>query len=205
MSSKAGLIDFATGDEAAYQDKYLEDKVLGEGEFGVVHLVFDVKAGRKSEPLASKTLKKGMTFKDNTIYSPLKPEVLRRECKILKTLGGDQYVLKLLGIYESASLIHVVTEYCAGGEMIEYVTKFYGTGGGMRTEDVSRISYQLLTAVDHCAKHGIIHRDIKVRYFAAGCVCHAPGQDLSRRTKWEPCNIYCHRTIHRLHCPSWPC
>jgi len=32
---------------------------------------------------------------------------------------------------------------------------------GLRTEDVSRISYQLLSAVDHCAKHRVIHRDIK--------------------------------------------
>ena len=45
-----------------------------------------------------------------------------------------------------------------------------GSGGranlekeGLRTEDVSRISFELLDAVNHCAKHGIIHRDIKVR------------------------------------------
>jgi serine/threonine protein kinase len=31
----------------------------------------------------------------------------------------------------------------------------------LRTEDVSRISYQLLSAVAHCAKHQVIHRDIK--------------------------------------------
>ena len=43
--------------------------------------------------------------------------------------------------------------------MMEYVTKAYPSG--IRTEDVSRISYQLLSAVDHCAKHGVIHRDIK--------------------------------------------
>lgn len=33
----------------------------------------------------------------------------------------------------------------------------------LRTEDVSRVSFQLLSAIDHCAKHGIIHRDLKVR------------------------------------------
>lgn len=31
----------------------------------------------------------------------------------------------------------------------------------LRTEDVSRIAFQLLSAVDHCSKCGIIHRDIK--------------------------------------------
>jgi serine/threonine protein kinase len=41
--------------------------------------------------------------------------------------------------------------------MMEYVSK----QESLRTEDVSRISFQLLSAVDHCAKNRIIHRDIK--------------------------------------------
>ena len=32
---------------------------------------------------------------------------------------------------------------------------------GLRTEDVSRIAYQLLSSVAHCEKHNILHRDIK--------------------------------------------
>jgi serine/threonine protein kinase len=31
----------------------------------------------------------------------------------------------------------------------------------LRTEDVSRIAYQLLSACDHCFRHRVIHRDIK--------------------------------------------
>lgn len=165
LSSKPQLIDFAAGDDAAYMERYLEDRVLGEGEFGVVHLVHDVRAKdpQNAEPLASKTLRKGVTFKDNTIYSPLKPEVLRRECNILRVLRGQCYNLKLIAIYESPSTIRIVTEYCSGGDMTQYVINAYGKGEatGLRTEDVSRISYQLLSAVDHCARHGVIHRDIK--------------------------------------------
>ena len=72
-------------------------------------------------------------------------------------------------MYETPSLILVVTEYCEGGEMIPYVTNaFNSKDGGLRTEDVSRISYQLFSAVDHCAKHGVIHRDIKPREFTLG-------------------------------------
>eukprot|EP00957_Ditylum_brightwellii_P054068 4095651-Ditylum_brightwellii.AAC.1 len=31
----------------------------------------------------------------------------------------------------------------------------------LRTEDVSRIGYQVLDAMNHCAKLGIMHRDLK--------------------------------------------
>ena len=45
--------------------------------------------------------------------------------------------------------------------MMSYVSKAFQDTGGLRTEDVSRISYQLWSAVNHCAKHNVIHRDIK--------------------------------------------
>lgn len=146
------------GDEEAYHNRFLEDRILGQGEFGVVRMVIDMKAkGGEGEPAACKMLRKGVVFKDNTLYSPLKPEVLRSECAILRTLAGKYYCLDLVAIYETPKLIYVVTELCSGGEMMEYVSK----QENLRTEDVSRIIFQLLSAVDHCAKHNIIHRDIK--------------------------------------------
>ena len=48
------------------------------------------------------------------------------------------------------------------GELFEYTSK--NMADGMRTEDVSRIAYQLLSALDHCGRHNILHRDIKVRF-----------------------------------------
>ena len=162
-SSKTGITSTLgnNGDDKAYHDRYLEDRVLGQGEFGQVKLVHDMQCRNNpdAEPLACKVLKKGFTFKDNTIYAPLKPEVLQRECKILQTLAGKRYNLKLEALYESGSTVYVITEYCSGGEMMEYVTNAYPDG--IRTEDASRIAYQLLSAVDHCAKHNVIHRDIK--------------------------------------------
>lgn len=45
--------------------------------------------------------------------------------------------------------------------MMPYLSKAFQDTGGLRTEDVSRISYQLWSAINHCAKHNVIHRDIK--------------------------------------------
>lgn len=164
-SSKSSYISSSAGGERDYQERFLESKTLGQGEFGVVKLVHDVKNKDLigSKPLAVKYLKKGYTFKDNTLYTPLKKEVLQGEVEILRRLNGECYNLKLVAVYESPSMIYMVTEYCEGGEMMPWVSNAFkdGTNGGMRTEDVSRICFQLWSAVDHCARHRVIHRDIK--------------------------------------------
>jgi serine/threonine protein kinase len=149
-----------------------ESKVLGEGEFGVVTLVHD-KMKPSAEPMASKLLRKGAIFKDNTLYTAILPKVLQAEVEILRTLQGKRYCLKMEAIYETRSVLYMVTELCAGGEMMEYVSV---QSEDLRTEDVSRIAFQLLSAVDHCAKHGIIHRDIKPE----NCMfqTYAPGSGL---------------------------
>lgn len=163
MNSKPAYIENVTGGEKDYQERYLESKTLGEGEFGVVKLVHDVKAKDliQAKPLAVKYLRKGYTFKDNTLYSPLKKEMLQGEVEILRQLNGECYNLKLVAVYESPSMIYMITEFCEGGEMMPYVSKAFQDTGGLRTEDVSRISYQLWSAVNHCANHNVIHRDIK--------------------------------------------
>ena len=63
-----------------------------------------------------------------------------------------------MNIYETPKVIYMVTEFCGGGEMMEYVGN---REEDLRTEDVSRIAFQLLSAVDHCSKCRVIHRDIK--------------------------------------------
>ena len=67
------LIEVTDGGEESYHKRYMEGEVLGEGEFGQVRLVHDMTQGQdQNTPYASKVLKKGMVFKDNTLYSPIK-------------------------------------------------------------------------------------------------------------------------------------
>lgn len=155
----AHLLEATDGNEEAFHKRYLEDKVLGQGEFGVVKLVRDMQnQDATAPPLACKTLRKGAVFKDNTLYSPIKPEILRGEIEILRKLRGEKYCLKLQAVFETPKLLLVVTEYCGGGEMLEWAAK---QTEDLRTEDVSRIAFQMLSALDHCARARVIHRDIK--------------------------------------------
>mmetsp|Transcript_30124 Transcript_30124/g.54594 ORF Transcript_30124/g.54594 Transcript_30124/m.54594 type:complete len:469 (+) Transcript_30124:101-1507(+) len=147
-----------SGTEADYKLVFEEKKLLGQGEFGVVKLAVK-KNAPDSEPYAVKVLCKGFVFKDNVLYTPMKPEDLKMEIDILQALDGKEFNLALDSVYESSSKIYLVTEVCNGGEMLEYTSK--NMAEGLRTEDVSRIAYQLLSAVDHCDRHNILHRDIK--------------------------------------------
>ena len=160
-SSKTNLVPYARGNEKDFRERFVEENVLGQGEFGVVKKCIDLhaRAGDENKRVAVKVLRKGMTFKDNTVYMPLKPEVLQLECGILKELGGRNYIPELFGVWESNSLLYIVTEVCYGGEMMQYIAKAHSDD--LSTEDVSRISFELLSAMDHCANHGVIHRDLK--------------------------------------------
>lgn len=95
MNSKPSYIDIehVAGGEKDYQERFLETKKLGEGEFGEVKLVHDVKATANdmttAKYLAVKYLRKGFTFKDNTLFPPLKKEMLQGEVEILRRLNGE--------------------------------------------------------------------------------------------------------------------
>lgn len=158
-SGSAAIIEAPDGSEQDFHSRYIEDRVLGEGEFGVVKLVHDMREPDEAKnTMACKVLRKGVVFKDNTIYAPLKAEILQCEVEILRTLNGEHYCMALKSVYETSRSIFVVTEYCAGGEMMEYISK---QEEDLRTDDVSRIAFQMLDAVNHCAQNNIIHRDIK--------------------------------------------
>jgi len=148
------IVEKSDGTFADYQARYIEDRIIGEGEFGKVKLCHDMKTNLAC---AMKELVKGVQFKDNTLFSPVKPDVLLRECRILRKLNGEHYTLKLLNVYETPSSVLLVTEYYSGGDL----TVWLANSIELRTETVSRISYQLLDAVCHCHDHNIIHRDIK--------------------------------------------
>jgi len=156
-SASAPLLETNDGGEEAYHTAFMEDQVLGQGEFGVVKMVHSLKDPSK-QPFASKILRKGAVFKDNTLLFPLKPEVLRGEIEMLRALRGQDYCLRLQAVFETPKCLYVVTEYCAGGEMTPYIANLQEE---LRTEDVSRIAFQMFSAVAHCHKHQILHRDIK--------------------------------------------
>lgn len=163
-SPRYPLIENADGNLLDYHDDFIEGTILGQGQFGIVKEVYpnrDISSHSVNTlpyRFAVKKLQKGMTMKSNVIYSPLHPEVLQRECDILRLLSGSNYTMKLEAVYESHEMIYFITESFDGGHLLEWTKS---KRSNLDQEHFSRISYQLLTAINHCANHGVIHRDIK--------------------------------------------
>lgn len=153
---KKKILEEIDGTDIEYHEDYLEDRVLGQGEFGVVKLVHPM--NDTNESMAVKILNKGVTFRDNTLFAPLSAASIQTECAILRKLNGEHFNLKLFKLYETRSVIYIVTELCQGGDMMQWVSRMKED---LTVEEVSRISFELIDAVAHCARHGVIHRDIK--------------------------------------------
>ena len=155
VTAPQSILEKNDGGLPEFNSTYTQDKFLGEGEFGQVKLCINKKT---NQPYAVKELCKGAQYKDNTLYSPVKPDILLRECNILRELQGEHFTLKLVNVYESPSSILLVLDYYDGGEMMSWITN---TSNDINVKTISRITYQLLDAINHCAKHNVIHRDIK--------------------------------------------
>lgn len=165
------ILEAVNGDQNAYKARYVEDRSIGEGAFGTVKLVRDI--SNNNTQYACKALPKVATVHDNTMYPPVRPEILKAEVDMLKKLGGGHYCIRLKAVYETPLAILLVTEYCTGGEMFHYLAALKED---LRMQDVSRIFFQLLDAVNHCANYKVLHRDIKPANIMF--VSEQPGSDL---------------------------
>lgn len=146
------ILDNPNGAQLEFDKRFVMDRVLGEGEFAQVKLVYE-----KSEPKSSMIAAATYACKIFRKGPHLLPEKLRSEIEMLHSLNGESFCLKMIATYETPQTLLIITDCCTGGEMMEYLSK----QKDIRTEDMSRISYQLLSAINHCSENSIIHRDIK--------------------------------------------
>ena len=94
--------------EEEYRAEYTVERKVGQGGFGKVYLVRRV---GDQEPFAAKCVR---------ARSRRDKEKARREVEMLQGLD-NQFIMRLVGGFESASEVILVTEFLAGGELFERV------------------------------------------------------------------------------------
>lgn len=135
--------------------------VIGHGAFSTVR-----SAVRNANGLR-------VAIKSISKFDALRARRLRRggsrhmdEWEIMRLLRENPYVLTLFDVFETEEEIHLVTEYCAGGELFDAIKRKGQRRNSFRRgryseAQAARITNQILRALEDLHASGIVHRDIK--------------------------------------------
>jgi len=128
--------------------KVLKDLALDRGHVQLaVHTV-------TKEKVAVKCMRKDL-------MKPEEIERARREIEIMQQLTklNNPHIIKLIGAEETATHFNLVVEYLSGGELVAMILK----NKGLSEAHAHKFFNQLLSAIETCHKHSIVHRDIKLQ------------------------------------------
>ncbi|CAL0329643.1 unnamed protein product [Lupinus luteus] len=134
------------------EEKYLVDRELGRGEFGVTHLCID--RGSR-ELLACKSISK------RKLRSAIDVEDVRREVAIMRHLPLNNSIVSLREAREDDNAVHLVMELCEGGELFDRIV----ARGHYTERAAAAVTRTIVEVVQLCHKHGVIHRDLKPENF----------------------------------------
>lgn len=128
---------------------YLLGEKLGEGSFAKVRVGLHVLSREK---VAVKIINKEKARKDPYVYKNL-----RREGRLLQR-GHHKHVIGIYDTLETENNYYLITELISGGEMIDMVEG----SRGLPESQVRRYITQILSALQHLHRNGLVHRDLKV-------------------------------------------
>ena len=125
-------------------------RVLGKGSFGKVVLVQKRKGKERGGLYAMKILRKTYLVKRRQI------ERTKTERKVL-ALVDHPFIMKLHFAFQSDDKLYLVLDYCPGGELFFHLSRYRRF-----PERVAKFyAAELLLALGHLHKKGIIYRDLK--------------------------------------------
>lgn len=133
-------------------DDYTFKRVLGHGQYGTV------REGQKRIPDGTSVEK---TYAIKSIpKKKMNIMLLRRELDIMSILDHPN-IVKLYENYEDELYVHLIMEYCSGGDIAERIID----DGKFSEVEAVIVLEKLLCAVDYLHNHNISHRDLKPENF----------------------------------------
>ena len=127
-----------------FDDYEVDDKVLGEGTYGVCFRAKDKVSG---EEVAIKRIPREKIRNYQRFLN---------EITALKALDHPN-IIKLFEIYEDEDDVYLVQELCRGGELFDYIVN----QEFLSEYQAALIFEQILYSVMYCHKNAIAHRDLK--------------------------------------------
>uniref|UniRef100_A0A3B4TVQ0 non-specific serine/threonine protein kinase n=1 Tax=Seriola dumerili TaxID=41447 RepID=A0A3B4TVQ0_SERDU len=106
-------------------------------------------------PVAIKVIDKKKARQDSYVLKNMK-----REPRIHQMVRHPHIVV-LLETLETENSYYMAMELCAGGDLMDRICE----RKRLEEREVRRYTRQILSAVEHLHKHGIVHRDLKIENF----------------------------------------
>ncbi|XP_015197306.1 hormonally up-regulated neu tumor-associated kinase homolog A [Lepisosteus oculatus] len=128
---------------------YLIGRKLGEGSFAKVREGLHVMTG---ETVAVKVIDKRKAKKDSYVTKNL-----RREGQIQQMIRHPN-ITQLLDILETENSYYLVMELCRGGNLMDRIYE----KKKLEEREAQKYVRQLVTAVEHLHRAGVVHRDLKI-------------------------------------------
>jgi serine/threonine protein kinase len=150
-------------------------RVLGSGTTGKVKLAENV---RTSEQTAMKIIKKSQFS-----VRPDLERKIRREVALMK-LMEHPHLLKLIDCSESPHHIYLVLEFCAGGELFDYLVS------KRRLPRCEAMGFfrEIIYGIEYLHQHGICHRDLKPENLLLDATNHIKIADFGF-ARWMKSNV----------------
>ncbi|POM81128.1 Cyclin-dependent Kinase [Phytophthora palmivora] len=123
-------------------DKYVVEKVIGEGTYGIVYKAKEKASGDYV------AIKKFKTAGDE--------QLSMREIQACSMLSHP-YIVSYRNSFRHDGLLHLVFDYVSGG-MVKLLSK---NKKGVKPQEARKIIFQLCKALEYCHTNRIIHRDVK--------------------------------------------
>uniref|UniRef100_A0A672NR19 non-specific serine/threonine protein kinase n=1 Tax=Sinocyclocheilus grahami TaxID=75366 RepID=A0A672NR19_SINGR len=128
-------------------------KVLGTGAYGKVFLVRKISGHDKGKLYAMKVLKKAAI-----VQKAKTAEHTRTERQVLEHIRQSPFLVTLHYAFQTQTKLHLILDYVSGGEMFTHLYQ-----RDHFSEDEVRIYVgEIILALEHLHKLGIVYRDIKL-------------------------------------------
>ncbi|KAM6906071.1 hormonally up-regulated neu tumor-associated kinase homolog A [Lycodopsis pacificus] len=131
---------------------YLVGKMINKGSFAKVMEGLHIGTGEK---VAIKVIDKKKARQDSYVLKNMK-----REPRIHQMVRHPHIVV-LLETLETENSYYMAMELCAGGDLMDRICE----RKRLEEREVQHYTRQILSAVEHLHKHGIVHRDLKIENF----------------------------------------